>query len=140
MMSIAKWMTAVLLLAGSAWSGCGGSTDRPTDRLTDSPTPKPTTSPTSSPTDSLVLQAPGGITVWFTAARTAKDSSGTSCLERALEIRHDSVKAGVPLLYTREAPTLLDSTAMRAVLYNQCHPGPAYRVDFATVSPKRLPR
>jgi hypothetical protein len=44
----------------------------------------------------------------------------------------------VPLLYTREAPTLLDDGAMRAVLYNNCTAGAAYRVDFATVSPHRI--
>jgi hypothetical protein len=90
------------------------------------------------PADSLVLEAPGGVTVWFTVAREAKDSSGATCLERALEIRRDTLRAGVPLLYTREAPTLLDSAHMRAVLYNGCRAGPAYRVDFATVSPRRI--
>ena len=90
------------------------------------------------PADSLVLEAPGGVTVWFTVTREAKDSSGATCLERALEVRRDTTRAGVPLLYTREAPTLLDSAHMRAVLYNGCRAGPAYRVDFATVSPKRI--
>jgi hypothetical protein len=42
------------------------------------------------------------------------------------------------LLYTREAPTLAGNDAMRAVLYNNCIAGPAYRVDFATISPKRI--
>jgi hypothetical protein len=86
----------------------------------------------------MVLEAPGGVTVWFTAARPAKDSLGNPCQERALEIRRDATRAGVPLLYTREAPTLLDSTAMSAVLYHDCSPGPSYRVDFATVSPRRI--
>jgi hypothetical protein len=91
-----------------------------------------------APADSLVLEAPGGVTVWFTVTREAKDSTGAPCLERALEVRRDTVRAGVPLLYTREAPTLLDSGHMRAVLYNNCIAGPAYRVDFATISPKRI--
>ena len=82
--------------------------------------------------------APNGVTVWFTVAREATDSAGMPCLERALEIRRDTSRAGVPLLYTREAPTLLDPGAMRAVLYNHCTAGPAYRVDFATVSPRRI--
>lgn len=90
------------------------------------------------PADSLVLEAPGGVTVWFTVAREAKDSSGVTCIERALEIRRDTTRAGVPLLYTREAPTLIDTGHMRAVLYNGCRAGPAYRVDFATVSPRRI--
>lgn len=92
----------------------------------------------AKPADSLVLEAPNGVTVWFTVAREAKDSNGATCLERALEIRRDTVRAGVPLLYTREAPTLMDTGHMRAVLYNGCRAGPAYRVDFATVSPRRI--
>jgi hypothetical protein len=85
-----------------------------------------------------VLEAPGGITVWFTQSREAKDSTGAACVERALEVRRDSTRRGVGLLYTREAPTLLDREHMRAVLYNSCAPGPAYRVDFATLSPRRV--
>jgi hypothetical protein len=78
------------------------------------------------------------VTVWLTVTREAKDSTGAPCFERALEVRRDTIRAGVPLLYTREGPTLLDSGHMRAVLYNNCTAGPAYRVDFATVSPKRI--
>ena len=86
----------------------------------------------------MVLEAPGGITVWFTQSREAKDSSGAPCHERALEVRRDSTRRGVGLLYTREAPTLIDKDAMRAVIYNNCRPGAAYRVDFATLSPRRI--
>jgi hypothetical protein len=53
-------------------------------------------------------------------------------------VRQDATRRGVGLLYTREAPTLLGADAMRAVLYNNCAAGPAYRVDFATLSPKRI--
>lgn len=88
--------------------------------------------------DSLVLEAPGGITVWFTQAREARDSLGAPCQERALEVRRDTTRRGVGLLYTREAPTRLGTDAMRAVLYNGCRPGPAYRVDFSTLSPRRM--
>lgn len=93
-----------------------------------------------APADSLVLTAPGGITVWFTLARPATHPDGTSCQERALEVRTDSTRRGVPLLYTRDAPTLLGEDGMRAVLSNGCVAGAAYRVDFATVSPQRLTR
>ena len=71
-------------------------------------------------------------------ARSATAADGASCLERALTIRHDTLARGVPLLYTREAPTALGKDAMRAVLYNHCAPVAAYRVAFATISPKRL--
>lgn len=92
------------------------------------------------PSDSLALTSPSGVTVWFTVARSATGPDGASCQERALEVRTDSSRRGVPLLYTREAPTLLGTEAMRAVLYNGCVAGAAYRVDFATVSPQRLTR
>lgn len=92
----------------------------------------------SQPSDSLVLEVPGGITVWFTQSRVARDSTGAECHERALEVRQDTTRRGVGLLYTREAPTVLDKDAMRAVLYNNCVAGPAYRVDFATLSPRRI--
>ena len=103
------------------------------------PAPQPSQTPQPSvPADSLVLEAPGGITVWFTQSRTAKDSSGAECHERALEVRQDTVRRGVGLFYTREAPTLLGKDAMRGVLYNNCVAGAAYRIDFATLSPKRI--
>jgi hypothetical protein len=94
--------------------------------------------PPPAPADSLVLEGPGGITVWFTQSRTVKDSSGKECQERAIEVRQDTTRRGVGLFYTREAPTLLDKDAMRGVLYNNCTAGPAYRIDFATLSPKRI--
>ncbi len=92
----------------------------------------------AAPADSLVLQGPGGVEVWFTHTREATSLEGEPCLERALEVRADSTRRGVPLLYTREAPTLLGDDAIRAVLYNNCAAGAAYRVDFATVSPRRI--
>ena len=91
-----------------------------------------------APADSLVLRGPDGVEVWFTDAREATSPGGETCLERALQVRSGSSRRGVPLLYTREAPTLLGNDAMRAVLYNNCTAGAAYRVDFATISPKRL--
>jgi len=107
----------------------------------DAPPPRssaPLPAELARPADSLVLEVPGGITVWFTQSREARDSLGLVCQERALEVRQDSARRGVGLLYTREAPTLLGKDAMRAVLYQKCVPGPAYRVDFATLSPRRI--
>ena len=130
------WFTLGTVLAacyrGERPEGGTGDTARPTV--------SPSGRPSVRPTDSLVLQAPNGVTVWFTVTRESRDPAGTPCFERALEVRRGTLRGGVPLLYTREAPTLLDSGAMRAVLYNNCRPGPAYRVDFATVSPARLPQ
>ncbi|HEX9165085.1 MAG TPA: hypothetical protein VF862_04200, partial [Gemmatimonadales bacterium] len=60
--------------------------------------------PAPAPADSLVLQGPG-VEVWFTDARQATSPDGVPCLERALEVRAGGTSRGVPLLYTREAPT-----------------------------------
>lgn len=118
---------ALLLLLGAAL-GCRGADEAPAAEMA-----------VAAPADSLVLTGPGGVTVWFTGAREAAASDGTACTERVLEIRTDSTRVIVPLLFTREAPTVLEDTTMRAVLYTNCAPVGAYRVDYATASPRRLP-
>ena len=120
-------VATVVLTAVTVLTACTGK-----------PTPAPEPPPPPAPADSLVLEVPGGITVWFTQSRTVKDSTGKECQERAIEVRQDTTRRGVGLFYTREAPTLLDKDAMRGVLYNNCTAGPAYRIDFATLSPKRI--
>jgi hypothetical protein len=92
-----------------------------------------------APADSLVFRTRDGFEIWFAAGRQAHDPAGETCFERAILIRRDTVSRGVPLLYTLEAPVRLDDTTMRAVLYSSCRPAGAYRVDFATASPRRLP-
>ncbi|MEK7380897.1 MAG: hypothetical protein AAB075_07810 [Gemmatimonadota bacterium] len=94
---------------------------------------------TVRPADSLVLVGPRGITVWFTDVRQAIGPDGVACLERALEIRTDTSRLTVPLLYTREAPTALEDTTMRAVLSKSCEPAGGYRVDYAFARPRPLP-
>ena len=90
--------------------------------------------------DSLVLVAPGGFTVWLTEGRPATDLKGVACLERSLEIRTDSARRKVPLLYTSTIPTLLDDTTMRAELSLNCRPWAAYRVSLRDAMPHRLPK
>ncbi len=90
--------------------------------------------------DSLVLVAPGGVTVWLAEGRRGADSSGAVCLERSLEIRRDSSRLKVPLLYTRAAPTLLDDSTLRAELWRDCRPMAAYRVSLRDGMPYRLPK
>jgi hypothetical protein len=123
-----RWLSVVLLA-----SACGAPPQAGTPADSSA-----AADPAPVPADSLVLQVPGGVEVWFTDARQATSPDGAPCLERALEVRAGGTSRGVPLLYTREAPTLLGGDAMRAVLYNNCLAGAAYRVDFATISPKRL--
>jgi hypothetical protein len=46
----------------------------------------------------------------------------------------------VPLLYTHEAPTIVNDTTARAVLYTGCTPGDAYLVDLRSGRPTREKR
>ena len=89
--------------------------------------------------DSLVLSAPGGVTIWMTEGRPATDSKGATCIERSLEIRRDSNKVRVPLLYTVSAPTLKDDSTLRAELAKNCHPGDVYHVNLRTGQPTKVP-
>lgn len=91
---------------------------------------------TPASTDSLVLTLGGGAQVWFTAMRQGKDSAGTACIERAVEVRRDSLRLPVPLLYTREAPLPLNDSQFRAVLYRDCMPVSVYRVGAADGMPR----
>lgn len=94
----------------------------------------------SHPADSLALLAPGGVQVWFTLARADNASDGRRCQERGLEIRRDSARIPVPLLYTGEAPRLVNDTTIRARLWTSCRPGDSYLVDLGTGRPVRVSR
>ena len=96
---------------------------------------RPTIRATPVSTDSLVLTLGGGAEVWFTSTRPGKDSAGTACIERAVEVRRDSVRLPVPLLYTRETPLPLNDSQFRAVLYRDCVPFAVYRVGAADGMP-----
>lgn len=89
-------------------------------------------------TDSLVLALPGGATVWLAEARRARDSAGSPCLERSVEIRRDSVRLKVPLLFTGAIPTRLDDSTIRAELYRDCRPSAVYKVGIRDGLPHRL--
>jgi len=89
----------------------------------------------SAPADSLVATAPGGVEIWFTLARESKTPDGTPCVDRTLEIRRDTVRIPVPLLYTGAPPELVDDSTIRARLSNQCVPGQAYLVNLRTGRP-----
>jgi hypothetical protein len=88
--------------------------------------------------DSLVLSAPGGFTVWFTEGRKGTSASGAPCIERTLEIRRDTLRHKIPLLYTVTVPRLLDDTTLRAELARDCAPAAAYRVDLRDAMPHRI--
>ncbi len=109
-------------------AACGGVKDR----AVTADTVEAATAP-----DSMVLTVDDSTTVWLADAREATDSTGASCLERVIEIRRDTSLRRVPLLYTAEAPLLLDDTTLSAVLYRDCRPTLTYRVDLRTGYPTR---
>lgn len=93
-----------------------------------------------APAESLALRAPGGVEVWFTLARPARDDAGAPCVERALEIRDGTRRTPVPLLYTRDTPRLANDSTIRARLWTHCRPGPTYLVNLRTGQPVPAPR
>ena len=88
--------------------------------------------------DSLVLTAPNGVTVWFSAARAGTDSLGGRCMERGLVIRHGETRTLVPLLMTGVAPTLVNDSTIRARIWLHCRPGNTYDVNLRTGAPTRI--
>ena len=85
--------------------------------------------------DSLVLTAKDGTTIWLTEGRAGSDSSGASCVERSIEIRRDTTRLKIPLLYTVTPPVLLDDSTLRAELADKCRAARSYRVNLRTAMP-----
>lgn len=117
------------LLLGFLLAGCGGPRAEPG--------PPAAAEPPGAPADSLVLTLGGGADVWFTSGRESKDASGASCMERVLEIRRDTLRKAVPLLYAREAPVAIDDTLFRATLSRDCAPVGHYRISVTDGQPYR---
>jgi len=129
---VSRAIVAPLVVLAAA---CGARGEPPPGEL---PAVDPRVAPAAA--DSLVLTAPGGVTVWLTEGRRGNDSTGTSCFERTIEVRRDSVRLKVPLLYTLSAPTLLDDSTIRAELSLDCRPGAGYRVGFRDGMPHKIPQ
>jgi hypothetical protein len=98
------------------------------DSITAPPKPQP----------EQVLTAPNGVEVWFTDSRTARDSAGTSCTERVMQVRRDGKQIAVPLLYTGAKPTLVNDSTMEAAIWLNCRPGNVYHVNLRTGYPERV--
>jgi len=88
--------------------------------------------------DSLLLTLGSGATIWWTAGREVRGEDGTTCLERAIEIRADSTRRLVPLLYTMTAPVALSDSVFQATLSTRCHPEGRYRVSVRTAHPEPM--
>ena len=89
----------------------------------------------ATPGDSLAIRGPGGLEVWFTLARTDRAPDGRSCTARTLEIRRNGSRIPVPLLYTGEAPRMVNDTTLEATIYRACAPAALYYVDLRTGQP-----
>jgi hypothetical protein len=89
-------------------------------------------------TDTMVLALPAGATIWLAEGRRAVDSAGALCVERSVEIRRDSIKLKVPLLFTGSIPTRLDDTTIRAELFRDCRVSAVYKVGVRDGLPHRI--
>jgi hypothetical protein len=119
----------IALLLGLA-SGCGPKQESPpaADSVAQAP----------RPADSLVLTAPGNVEVWFTDARSARDSAGRTCVERVMQIRRNGQRIAIPLLYTGSIPRLVNDSTIEAPIWLDCRPGNLYQVDLNTGRPARV--
>jgi len=116
-------MRAAPLLILAALGACSGKEAPPTQART------------ATWSDSLALAAPGGVEVWYIGARTARDSAGGTCTERVMQIRRDGAKILIPLLYTGEAPVLVNDSTLRTNLWLDCRPMRSYDVNLRTGRP-----
>jgi hypothetical protein len=91
------------------------------------------------PADSLAV-AGRGVEIWFTLSRPGLAPDGSPCTDRAIELRRGGRRIPVPLLYTREAPRIVNDSTARAILYTGCRAGDAYLVDLRSGRPTREPR
>lgn len=126
MASARSWLPVLVALAG-----CG-------PRAPDPPADAVATGAAQTLADSLVLTAPGGVEVWFTASRPAVDSAGTRCVERTMQIRRGGSRINIPLLYTGAPPSLVNDSTIEARIWLHCHPGNLYRVSLRTGLPERV--
>lgn len=117
----------LLVVAGGLAAGCGGP----------AASNRPPVAESTQLADTLVLTA-GRYRIWLAEGRTATDSAGRACYERSVEIRTDSSRTKVPLLYVLEAPTVLDRDHVRAVLSYRCRPMAVYRVELTSGRPFKL--
>ena len=95
-------------------------------------------SPPAVRPDTMVLAVPGGQTIWLAEGRDARDSAGTACFERSVEIRTGGSRTKVPLLFVQTGPTMRDRDHLRAELSLHCRVMAIYSVELATGRPVKL--
>ena len=108
-------MTRGLLLSGIVLAACGTNGEP-------APGPPPVVDADAAPAppDSQILSAANGVTIWLTEGRRATTPAGSPCLERTLEIRRDTARIKIPLLYTISTPVLLNDSTLRARSRRAC--------------------
>ncbi|MFZ5625035.1 MAG: hypothetical protein ACOY71_11505 [Gemmatimonadota bacterium] len=85
--------------------------------------------------DSLALTVSDSVSVWFSSPRIGRAAAGDSCVERNLVIHRGERRVIVPLLYTGEAPRLVNDTTIEAELWKDCARFARYRVDLRSGRP-----
>jgi hypothetical protein len=93
----------------------------------------------AAPSESLAAKGPG-VEIWFTLARQGSMPDGKPCVDRAIELRRDGKRIPIPLLYTEEAPSIVNDTTARAGVYTNCTAGDPYLVDLRSGRPTREKR
>jgi hypothetical protein len=93
----------------------------------------------TAPADSLAVTG-SGVEIWFTLSRPGLAPDGSPCTDRTIEVRRGGSRIPVPLLYTGEAPRIVNESTARAILYTDCRAGDAYLVDLRSGRPARAPR
>lgn len=119
---------AATLVACGAGDGSRGAQQVPADTST--------AATVAAPGESLAVSGPG-VEIWFTLSRQGALPDGKSCIDRAIELRRDGKRIPIPLLYTEEAPSIVNDTTARAVLFTNCTAGDPYLVDLRTGRPTR---
>jgi hypothetical protein len=92
----------------------------------------------SNVTDSMILRTRAGYEVWYSGSRPARDDNGQVCVERAMQIRRDTSRINIPLLYTGAPPVLVNDSTIEAAIWLHCRPGNLYRVDLRNGLPVRV--
>lgn len=83
----------------------------------------------------MVGQSGNGDAIWLVTGRTGATDDGRRCDERLIEIRRDTTRLRVPLLYTGDTPRVVNDSTLEAVLWLRCAPGDTYRVSLRTGQP-----
>ncbi len=92
----------------------------------------------SNVTDSMILRSRAGYEVWYSGSRPARDDNGQVCVERTMQIRRDTTRINIPLLYTGAPPLLVNDSTIEAAIWLNCRPGNLYRVNLRTGLPVRV--